>query len=224
MLAPGGPGALLTVGVQSRDPWVLGSYTAFGTTMVLLHTMSTLYHSFHPPGLKKLFQLFDHVSIYLLIAGTYTPYMLVSLRHGSGVAVLLFVWGLAVIGILSEVFLVRARDQGGAVAHLCGHGWAVAYDLDGLRVAIPPRPTTGCSPVALAYTCGVVFYVLTRWGACATPTASGTRSSCGQPVPLRFHRSAISASQPIFRKLTQILPKWRWDSWWRKAAASSTRG
>ena len=56
VLALVGLGALLTVGLQSNDPWVLGSFSVFGISMVLLYTMSTLYHSFHPPGLKKLFQ------------------------------------------------------------------------------------------------------------------------------------------------------------------------
>ena len=77
VLALVGLGALLTVGIQSHDRWIISSFSVFGITLVLLYTMSTLYHSFHPPRLKELFQLFDHVSIYLLIAGTYTPYMLV---------------------------------------------------------------------------------------------------------------------------------------------------
>ena len=64
-----GLGALLTVGIQSRDPLLIFSFTVFGITMVLLYTMSTLYHSFHPPKLKRLFQIFDHVAIYILILG-----------------------------------------------------------------------------------------------------------------------------------------------------------
>ena len=79
-----GLGALLTVGIQLRDPWVIGSFSVFGITLVLLYPMSTLYHSFHPPRLKYLFQVFDHVAIYLLIAGTYTPFTLVTLRGGWG--------------------------------------------------------------------------------------------------------------------------------------------
>ncbi len=73
--------------------------------MVLLYTMSMLYHSFESPELKRIFQTFDHVSIYLLIAGTYTPYMLVSLREGNGWLIMSIVWALALAGIASEVFL-----------------------------------------------------------------------------------------------------------------------
>ena len=136
VLALVGLGSLLTVGVQSGDPWILVSFAVFGLTMVLLFTVSTLYHSFHPPALKKLFQLFDHVAIYLLIAGTYTPFMLVSLRHGPGMQVMLFVWGLAAVGILSEVFLSGRAVKVGQMVIYLGMGWAISYDMDGLRAAI----------------------------------------------------------------------------------------
>ncbi|MEJ2419915.1 MAG: hemolysin III family protein, partial [Exilibacterium sp.] len=80
VLALIGFGALLTISIHERSLLLIISFTIFGITLVLLYTMSTLYHSFHPPKLKKIFQKLDHISIYLLIAGTYTPYMLVSLR------------------------------------------------------------------------------------------------------------------------------------------------
>ena len=164
VLALVGLGALLTVGVQSGDPWVLGSFTVFGITMVLLYTMSTLYHSFHPPGLKKLFQLFDHVAIYLLIAGTYTPYMLVSLREGPGVSVMLVVWGLAGVGIISEVFLSGRAVKVGQLLIYLGMGWAISYDIEGLRAAISDVAFYWLLAGGLAYTGGVVFYVLDKMG------------------------------------------------------------
>ena len=164
VLARVGLGALLTVGVQSGDPWVLGSFTVFGITMVLLYTMSTLYHSFHPPGLKKLFQLFDHVAIYLLIAGTYTPYMLVSLREGPGVSVMLVVWGLAGMGIISEVFLSGRAVKVGQLLIYLGMGWAISYDIEGLRAAISDAAFYWLLAGGLAYTGGVVFYVLDKMG------------------------------------------------------------
>lgn len=164
VLALVGLGALLTVGVQSGDPWVLVSFTVFGITMVLLYTMSTLYHSFHPPGLKKLFQLFDHVAIYLLIAGTYTPYMLVSLREGPGVSVMLVVWGLAGVGIISEVFLSGRAVKVGQLLIYLGMGWAISYDIEGLRAAISDAAFYWLLAGGLAYTGGVVFYVLDKMG------------------------------------------------------------
>lgn len=136
-LALMGLGALLTVGLQARDPWVLASFTVFGVTLVLLYTMSTLYHSFQPPRLKNLFQLFDHIAIYLLIAGTYTPYMLVSLRHGNGIPIMCVIWGLALLGILSEVFLSGKAVKTGQLVIYLAMGWACSLDIDSLRAAIP---------------------------------------------------------------------------------------
>ncbi len=159
-----GLGALLTVGLQSGDLWVLGSFAVFGVTLVLLYTMSTLYHSFHPPQLKKLFQLFDHIAIYLLIAGTYTPYMLVSLRYGNGLTIMGAVWGLAVVGILSEIFLTGRAVKVGQLVIYLAMGWACSLDLAELRAAIPEPAFFWLAAGGLAYTTGVVFYVLDKMG------------------------------------------------------------
>lgn len=164
VLALVGFGALLTVGVQSGNAWVLSSFSVFGISMVLLYTMSTLYHSFHPPRLKKLFQLFDHVSIYLLIAGTYTPYMLVSLRHGNGIAIMAVVWGLALLGILSELLLSGRAVKIGQVLIYLGMGWACSFDMANLRAALPDTAFFWLLAGGLAYTGGVVFYVLDKMG------------------------------------------------------------
>jgi len=155
-----GLGALLAVSIQLRDPWMIGSFAVFGLTMVLLYTMSTLYHSFHPPELKDLFQLFDHVAIYLLIAGTYTPYMLVSLRHGNGPLTLGVIWALAFAGILSEVFLSGRLVKLGQMIIYLGMGWACAFDFASLQAALPAAGLWWLTAGGLAYTFGVVFYVL----------------------------------------------------------------
>jgi len=160
VLALIGLGALLTVGIQSRDPWIISSFSVFGFTLVLLYTMSTLYHSFHPPKLKDLFQLLDHVAIYLLIAGTYTPYMLVSLRDGNGFMILAIIWGLALAGILSEVFLSGRAVKIGQMLIFLGMGWACSFDFASLKAALPEAGLWWLTAGGLAYTGGVVFYVL----------------------------------------------------------------
>jgi len=159
-LALVGLGALLTVAIQSRDPWIIFSFSVFGVTLVLLYTMSTLYHSFHPPQLKDLFQLFDHVAIYLLIAGTYTPYMLVSLRDGNGFLILAIIWALALVGILSEIFLSGRAVKVGQMLIFLGMGWACAFDFASLKAALPEVGLWWLTVGGLAYTAGVVFYVL----------------------------------------------------------------
>jgi hemolysin III len=160
VLALVGLGALLTIGIQSRDPWIISSFSIFGFTLVLLYTMSTLYHSFHPPRLKDLFQLLDHVAIYLLIAGTYTPYMLVSLRDGNGWLIMGIIWSLAAAGILSEIFLSGRAIKVGQMIIFLGMGWACTFDFGSLRAAIPEAGLYWLTAGGLAYTGGVVFYVL----------------------------------------------------------------
>ena len=155
-------GALLTVAVQSRDPWIVGSFSLFGLTLVLLYTMSTLYHSFHPPHLKKLFKVLDHVTIYLLIAGTYTPFTLVLMRDGNGWLLLCIVWALAIVGILSEVLLAGTAIKVGQMLIYLGMGWACSFDLGSLREALPAAGFWWLVAGGIAYTVGVVFYLLDK--------------------------------------------------------------
>ena len=157
-----GMGALLTIGFQSNDPWILGSFAIFGFSMVLLYSMSTLYHSFEPKALKQLFKLFDHVSIYLLIAGTYTPYMIVSLRDGNGPMILGVIWALAIIGILSEIVLSGRVVKAGQMVIYFTMGWACVYDYSGLEMAIPTAGVQWLKWGGIAYSLGVIFYILDK--------------------------------------------------------------
>ncbi len=157
-----GLGALLTIGIQSRDLWIISSFTIFGVSMVLLYTMSTLYHSFHPPRLKKLFQIFDHIAIYLLIAGTYTPYMLVSLRDGNGWLIMSIIWSLAGIGVLSEVLLSGRAVKIGQVLIYLAMGWACSFDFSSLKAALPEVGLNWLIAGGMAYSVGVIFYVLDK--------------------------------------------------------------
>jgi len=162
VLALVGLGVLLTLSIQSRDFWIIASFSVFGFTLVLLYTMSTLYHSFHPPRLKKFFRVFDHVSIYLLIAGTYTPYTLVLMRDGNGWLIFGIVWALAFAGILSELLLSgRAIKVCQMVVYL-GMGWACSFDLGSLKAAIPEVGFWWLALGGVAYTAGVVFYILDK--------------------------------------------------------------
>ncbi len=155
-----GLGALLTIGIQLRDPWIISSFSVFGFTLVLLYTMSTLFHSFHPPKLKYIFQVLDHVAIYLLIAGTYTPYMLVSLRDGNGFLILGIIWALALVGILSEVFLSGRTVKVMQMVIYLGMGWACVFDFASLKASLPEAGLWWLIAGGLAYTGGVLFYIL----------------------------------------------------------------
>ena len=157
-----GLGALLSVAIQTRDPWVITSFSVFGISMVLLYTMSTLYHSFSTSSLKNIFQLFDHISIYLLIAGTYTPYMLVTQRDANGWLIMGIIWSLAVAGILSEIFLSGRTVKVGQMIIYLGMGWACTFDFASLKAALPETGLLWLTAGGLAYTAGVVFYILDK--------------------------------------------------------------
>jgi hemolysin III len=154
-----GLGALLTVAIQHRDPWMIASFTIFGLTLVLLYSMSTLYHSFSPPRLKKIFQKLDHVSIYLLIAGSYTPYTLVTLRDGKGPMMLAVVWSLAIIGIALDVFSKRRIEVLQVIIYLA-MGWVCVLDFSSLKAALPLPGIIWLIAGGLAYTLGIIFYAL----------------------------------------------------------------
>jgi hemolysin III len=161
VLALVGLGALLTVSIQSGDPATISSFSVFGLTLVLLYTMSTLYHSFHPPALKTLFRKLDHVTIYLLIAGTYTPYLTVSLGDQTGYVMLLIIWMLALLGLLLDIFSPRRLIAVQIVIYLF-MGWIVMFRYASFSSVIPSVGMLLLTLGGVAYTVGVIFYVLDK--------------------------------------------------------------
>ncbi len=159
VLALVGFGALLTISIQEHNPLLIISFSIFGFTLILLYTMSTLYHSFHPPKLKNLFQKLDHISIYLLIAGTYTPYMMVSLREHNGLIMLALVWVLALIGLLLDIFIPKRIEWLQVLIYLV-MGWICTLNYSELRTAIHTAGLVWLTVGGIAYTGGVLFYVL----------------------------------------------------------------
>lgn len=159
VLALMGFGALLAVAINTRDLATVVSFSVFGFTLVLLYTMSTLYHSFYPPRLKKVFRKLDHVTIYLLIAGTYTPYMVVSLGDNGGYWMLSLVWGLALLGICLDLFSPR-RIELVQIAIYLFMGWVCLFHFSTLRANVPLVGIVWLAVGGVAYTVGVVFYLL----------------------------------------------------------------
>ena len=158
-LALVGFGSLVTIGIQEHSTRLLVGFVVFGFTLVLLYTMSTLYHSFHPPKLKKIFQKLDHVSIYLLIAGTYTPYMLVSLHDRDGAFILALIWLMAVTGLLLDI-LVRNRIEWLQILIYLVMGWLCALSYSDLQATLPYAGLAWLTAGGIAYTVGILFYVL----------------------------------------------------------------
>ncbi len=159
VLALMGFGSLITIAVQQDNVLLSIGFVIFGLTLVMLYSFSTLYHSFRHPRVKKVFRKLDHISIYLLIAGTYTPFMLVTTINSNGIWVLAAVWGLAVVGIAME-FLLKKRIEILQVVIYLVMGWLVVVDFDALRQQLTTAGTYWLTAGGLAYTVGVVFYIL----------------------------------------------------------------
>ena len=147
---------LLLLASASGDSWKQVSVAIYGVTLVLLYSTSTLYHSVQGPA-KRLMQKLDHLSIYLLIAGTYTPFCLVTLRGAWGWTLFGVVWGLAVIGMLQEI-KPRSEARIMSLASYAVMGWVVIIAIKPLLERIDTAGFVWLAAGGLLYTIGIVFY------------------------------------------------------------------
>ena len=154
-----GFGSLLTISIQPKDPLMIVGFSIFGLTLVLLYTMSTLYHSFSSVALKRLFQKLDHVAIYLLIAGTYTPFLLVSIRNRTGIGALVLIWSLAAIGLSLDIF-IKKRIEWLQLSIYLAMGWLCILFYSHLQANVPEAGMNWLKTGGAFYMGGVVFYIL----------------------------------------------------------------
>jgi len=152
---------LIVFAARYGDGRHLAGGVVFGTTLVLLYTASTLYHSFPWPRVKRLFKVFDHAGIYLLIAGTYTPFTLVTLKDSGGWWLFGLVWALATAGIVLEV-LWAGRPRWLSVPVYLGMGWLVVFAFRPLAAELGSTGLWLLLAGGLSYTAGTVFYALKR--------------------------------------------------------------
>jgi hemolysin III len=151
---------LVVRAVLTGDPRKIVSFSIFGATLVVLYASSALYHSIQGAS-KKFFQKFDHTAIYLLIAGSYTPFTLVTLRGAWGWSLFGVVWGLAVIGILQDLLFSKRRGVLSVLIYLL-MGWIAVIAVRPLSRALPGAGMTWLVTGGLFYTVGVVFYALDK--------------------------------------------------------------
>jgi hemolysin III len=157
LLALTGTTVLVTAGALQGDAWKVVSFAIYGSSLVLLYGFSTLYHSTRG-RLKRVFQALDHNAIYLLIAGTYTPFTLVSLRGPWGWSLFGIVWGLAVLGMFQEVLLGRKTRMLSLVIYVL-MGWVGAVAAVPLAEVLSPSGFAWVVAGGVIYTVGIVFYV-----------------------------------------------------------------
>ncbi len=137
------------------------SSAIFGATLVLMYTASTLYHSIPLARAKRVLQILDHSSIYLLIAGSYTPFALVTLHGTVGWGLFSLVWGLAAFGVAFKLF-TTGRYENLSLAIYLGMGWCVVLAIRPLMNALETGGLVLLLAGGLSYTGGVAFYVRER--------------------------------------------------------------
>lgn len=150
---------LVTFSSIYGDVWAIVSTAIFGTSMIVLYSASTIYHAIPYPEIKKKLKKFDHISIYYLIAGTYTPFLLVNLRGTTGWTIFGIIWGLAVIG----TFLKLLSQSGGTKVWSIGlyllMGWIIVFASKSLIAELPTIGLVFLVLGGLFYTFGIFFYV-----------------------------------------------------------------
>jgi hemolysin III len=140
------------------NTWHIVSCSIYGATQILLYTASTLYHSIPMPRAKAVLRLFDHAAIFLLIAGTYTPFTLVNLRGPWGWTIFAIVWSLAIIGITLQGTLIKQKKALMAIPYIA-MGWVAVIGIKPLIESVAPGGVLLILAGGLAYTFGVIFYV-----------------------------------------------------------------
>ncbi|WP_394154578.1 hemolysin III family protein [Vibrio maritimus] len=143
------------------DVMTITSMSLYGGSMITLFLASTLYHSIPNPSSKRWLKTFDHCAIFLLIAGSYTPFMLVSLRTPLAVGLMIVIWALAVIGIIMKLFFVYRFKRASLITYLV-MGWLSLIVIYQLAKHLDPSGLILLAAGGAIYTLGVVFYANKR--------------------------------------------------------------
>ena len=149
---------MLFLSIEALDRWRIVASVVYGLSLIALFTASTLYHSFHSHKHRAVFESLDHCAIYLLIAGTYTPFLLVAMRTGTGWALFGAIWALATAGILTRLWL-RDRFKKLRLGGYLLMGWLVVIAMPQLIGAVGWDAMMLLAAGGICYTVGVIFYV-----------------------------------------------------------------
>ncbi|MCX8123137.1 MAG: hemolysin III family protein [Spirochaetes bacterium] len=141
------------------DPWKIVSFAIYGVTIIVLYSASTMYHSIKNISFKKFFQVLDHSSIFLLIAGTYTPFVLVTMRGGWGWSIFGIIWGLAIAGIIVKIIMGTGGDKLSTIVYLA-MGWLIIIAFHKIIAVLPIMGIMWLVIGGLCYSMGTIFFLL----------------------------------------------------------------
>ncbi|MET3847784.1 hemolysin III [Paenibacillus sp. OAE614] len=149
---------LIVFSTMKGTAWHIASFSIYGTTMLILYINSTLVHSFKEGRVKDLFEIFDHSSIYLFIAGSYTPFMLVAIRGPLGWSLFATVWGIALLGCVFKAFFTKRFLFMSTIFYII-MGWMVVVAWGPLTAAVASGGIWLLAAGGILYTLGTIFYV-----------------------------------------------------------------
>lgn len=159
LLSIAGTAVLIVLAAIYSDAWGVVSSAVYGASLIILYTMSTLYHAITNPRAKAFFRIMDHNTIFFLIAGTYTPITLVALRGALGWVLFGVVWGAAALGIvLNSIDLERFRKP--SVVCYIAMGWVIIFAVKPMIESVTPLSLWFLLIGGLFYTVGIIFYAI----------------------------------------------------------------
>jgi hemolysin III len=150
---------LLAAAARTGDPYRVVASAVFAGSLCVFYTISALYHTLRRERVRYLFRILDHAGIYLVIAASYTPFTLVSLRAGSGWLLFSVVWTLAIGGMVFKSLMTHRLRFLAPVFYLA-LGWLIVVDIEGLITMVPPGGVAFLAAGGMAYTVGVLFYAI----------------------------------------------------------------
>ncbi len=152
---------MLYLSIGSADPWRIIASVVYGSSMIALFLASTVYHALHASPYKHAYKLIDHCAIYVLIAGTYTPFLLVAIRSSGGWWLFGIIWTLATAGIITKLYY-RHRYPRLSLAGYLLMGWLIVAAAPQIADAVGSRGTLWLVAGGLSYTVGAIFYAARR--------------------------------------------------------------
>ncbi|MCP4054607.1 MAG: hemolysin III family protein [Mesoflavibacter sp.] len=152
---------LLIIFETKKTEFSLFSVVVYGISIIILFTASTMYHSFTDEKKKHYFRIVDHISIYLLIAGTYTPVLLITLEQSKGWLLFYIVWAIAAFGVILKLFYTGRFEAFSTILYLV-MGWLIVFDFSTLNSLMPANGIVLLMAGGLAYTVGIVFYAVEK--------------------------------------------------------------
>ena len=158
LMAVAGVPVLIVLGALRGGALHITSFAVYGTTLLLVYLASTLYHAFREPKMRRIFRILDHAAIYLLIAGTYTPFMVISLSGVWGWSLLTLVWVLAALGCLAKILDID-RFTRYSTAFYLAMGWLVVVAIEPIIAGLSPAGLGWLMAGGVCYTGGVIFFL-----------------------------------------------------------------